>query len=601
MHATGIISEIFCSLFMLALLQTVWVQAGMLILIILGAYIFHKIKINKLKVQKGELQRKLDEKNELLIYSTEREKKSREEAEMASRTKSELLVKISHEIRTPMNGVIGMASLLSETPLNPEQQECNNTIRNCAESLLTVINDILLDDVLAYSKVESGKQGADQKEFDLSNSIEEVLEVFGAKAAKAGVELVYHISNDIPAQIIGDSSRFRQVLMNLVDNAVKFTTQGEIVVKVSLIKIKDGDTIELNIEVTDTGVGIAEDKIKLLTIDLSDMDACTEEYRVAGLGLTICKRLVKLMDGHMGVKSEIGKGTTLIFNMCALLKPQSTRSAIHKDWAGQEGKKILIVDDNASSANALKNKMEQWKLAPAIASSGKQALEMLSSSKDFDLVLADMTMPEMNGIELSRAIREEQPELPIILLISEGEEGHKPHTELFNSVLIKPIKQHILSKHILSSLRNKGKVISEGSTQILSADFSKKYPLRILIAEDNRINQKLAMKVLGKLGYDPDIAQNGKEVLEEVSKVNYDLILMDVQMPEMDGLEATRMIRLCLNIQPIIIAMTANTLQGDREQCLQAGMDDYIGKPIHLEELVIVLEKWALQVNAKLS
>lgn len=597
MYVTGIISKIFCSLLVLALLQTVWVQVGMLILMIIGALIFHKIKINRLKVQKGELQRKLDERSELLLYSTERERKSREEAELASRTKSELLVKISHEIRTPMNGVIGMASLLSETPLNPEQKECNNTIKNCAESLLTVINDILLDDVLAYSKVESGKQGGDQKEFDLSNSIEEVLEVFGAKAAKAGIELVYHIMNDVPAQVIGDSSRFRQVLMNLIDNAIKFTTQGEIVVKVSLIKIKEGDTVELNIEVIDTGVGIPEDKVKLLTVELSDVDACTEEYRVSGLGLTICKRLVKLMEGRLGVKSEIGKGTILKFNMCALLKPQLTRTT--KDLAGQEGKKILIVDDNTSSANALREKMEQWKLAPTVAFSGEHALKILSDSTDFDLILIDMNMPEMNGIELSRIIEQQQPELPIILLIAEGDESHKLNPELFNSVVTKPIKQHILSKHILSCLRNKGKAIVEGSTQILSADFSKKYPLRILIAEDNRINQKLTMKVLGKLGYDPDIAQNGKEVLEEVSKINYDLILMDVQMPEMDGLEAARMIRLCLNVQPVIIAMTANTLQGDREECLQAGMDDYIGKPIHLEELVILLEKWALQVNAK--
>lgn len=599
MYSIYIISKIFSPLFMLALVHTIWFQMGVVAIVIIGALIFHKVKVNTLKAQKGELQRKLDERNELFLYATEREKKSREEAELASRTKSELLVKISHEIRTPMNGVIGMASLLSETSLNPEQKEYNNTIRTCGESLLTVINDILLDDVLAYSKVESGKLGGDQKEFDISNSIEEVLDVFGAKAAKANIELVYHIMNDVPQQVIGDSSRFRQVLMNLVENAVKYTMQGEIVIKVNLIAIKNGDTVELGVEVIDTGIGILEDRVKQLMVDFSEMDAVTDQYRVSGLGLTICKRLVGLMGGHLEVKSEIGKGTTLKFNMCAVLKPQLTRHTTSKDWAGQEGKKILLVENNISCAKALQDKLEQWKLAPTVVHSGKDALEILATAPNFDLVIADMDMPEMNGIELSSVIQQQQPELPIILLVKDGEESHKLSSELFNSIVTKPIKQHVLSKHILSGLRNKGKAVSEGSTQILSADFSKKYPLRILIAEDNKINQKLAMRVLGKLGYDPDIAQNGKEVLEEVSHTNYDLILMDVQMPEMDGLEATRMMRLCLTVQPIIVAMTANTMQGDREECLQAGMDDYISKPINLEELVIVLEKWALQVNTK--
>lgn len=599
MNASISIAEIICTLSLLSLLQTAWIKVSAVVIVALGAIIFHKVKLNGLKVAKGELQRKLDERNELLLYSVENEKKAREEAELANKSKSLLLVKISHEIRTPMNGVMGMASLLAETELNSEQKEYNDTIRSCGENLLSVINDILLEDVLAYSKLESGKSGGDQKEFDLVNSIEEVLEVFGTKAANDGIELLYNIDAAVPQLIIGDSAKLRQVLMNLVENAIKFTKNGEVSVNVNLLKIKDGDTVELMIEVVDTGIGMTEDKIKQLAIDFSDMDACTEEHRVSGLGLVICKKLVAIMGGRMSVKSEAGNGTEFSFNMSALLSPQLARNANHKDWVGQEGKRVLVVDDNERSGHAISRKLEQWKLIPTVVDAGEKALALLKSECDFDLILTDQTMPVMNGVAFAQQVKKKYADVPIILLIGEGDESYKENAEIFNSVVTKPLRHNLLSKHILSGLRNKGKGLGDESNHVLSADFAKKYPLKILIAEDNRVNQKLAMRVLTKLGYDPDLAQNGKEVLEEVSEVNYDIILMDVQMPEMDGLEATRMIRLCLDVQPVIVAMTANTMQGDREECLQSGMDDYISKPIHLEELVVILEKWALHVSAR--
>jgi signal transduction histidine kinase/CheY-like chemotaxis protein len=599
MNTTYLVTHVTCLLFVLSLLQAVWFKVGATVATILGAIIFHKVKLNSLKAERGELQRKLDERSELLLYSGEKEKKSREEAEIANQSKSKLLVKISHEIRTPMNGVMGMASLLAETPLTNEQKEYTETIRSCGETLLSVINDILLEDVLAHSKVEGGKSGADQKEFDLCNSIEEVLEVFGTKAATSGIELLYQIANDVPHQIIGDSTRFRQVLMNLVENAIKFTEKGEVIVKVSLVTIKEGDTIELAVEIIDSGIGMSDDKVKQLTTDFSDMDACTEEHRVTGLGLVICKKLVGLMGGSLSVASQAGKGTTLKFQICALLSHQSSRIVAHKDWVGHEGKKVLVVDDNIHSGESIGIKLEHWKLAPTVVNSAEKALTLLAKAADFDLIITDMNMPGMNGVVFGREVEKLGLKIPMVLLVMEGDEAYRESAELFNSVITKPMRHHLLSKHILSGLRNKGKGIGEESTQVLSADFAKKYPLRILIAEDNRVNQKLAMRILTKLGYNPDIAQNGKEVLEEVSQVNYDVVLMDVQMPEMDGLEATRMMRLCLDVQPVIIAMTANTMQGDREECLQAGMDDYISKPIHLEELVIILEKWASHVNAK--
>lgn len=584
----------FLPLSLTPFLLPVWLELTIIGGVLGMLTIFFLVKFNQLKDQKMELQRQLIEKAELLFFAAERERKAVEKAEEINQTKKVFLSRINHEIRTPMNGVMGMVSLLAETTLSPEQKEYNETIKNCGESLLTVIHDILLGDVLAHAKVESTVAELEHKEFDLRNSIEEIFDVFASQAALKDIELVYQVDHRIPTHLIGDKTRLSQVLMNLVENSVKFTKQGEIFIKVGL-KTHDMDVIDLGFEVKDTGEGISSEDLRFITHSITEPGA----HR-AGIGLFLCNRLMGIMGGTLTIDSRVNEGTTI---RCDLkLNTGSVIQRVHHDMLGVEGKRILLVEDNPTLRNVLQEKLQHWKLNPTIADTGAQALEILSEKSNFDLVLAEMQMPVMNGVELSRSIRKLYPTLPIILISAAHDEGSKQNHELFSSLVNKPIRHSILSQHILSALihKDEGSVSEQAIVkQKLSVEFSAKYPLRILIAEDNPVNQKLAMKVLGKLGYKPDVAKNGKEVLEEVSKVNYDLILMDVQMPEMDGLEATRMIRLCLALQPVIVAMTANAMQGDREECINAGMEDYISKPVHIEELVIMLEKWALQIQTK--
>lgn len=306
------------------------------------------------------------------------------------------------------------------------------------------------------------------------------------------------------------------------------------------------------------------------------------------------------MGGTIAIESELKKGTTIRFTILTNTGAQSLRALPNHGMDGLEGKKVLIVEDNVTHSRLLKNQLEQWKLSPQIAYSAKEALTVLLQDH-IDLVLTDMEMPEMDGLEMAKSIKVRWPLIPVVLMTRAGELHGKQHADIITSVLNKPIRKHLLAKHVRHGLKqvSKGIDADDRNMKKLSSNFSEQFPLRILVAEDNAVNLKLATKVLGKLGYKPDTAQNGQEVLEVVSNKNYDLILMDVQMPQMDGLEASRMIRLCLSVQPVIIAMTANTLQGDREDCFGAGMDDYISKPINLDELVNILEKWAFHIKEK--
>jgi CheY-like chemotaxis protein/signal transduction histidine kinase len=574
------------------LLTSVWLEVTIIGSLIVILLIIFAVRINRIRHLKSELQRQLVEKTELLIYAGIRERRALEKIEEVTQSKKMLLTRINHEIRTPLNGVMGMVSLLSETPLTAEQKECNQTIRGCGESLVTVINDILLRDVLAHAKMESTSAELERKDFDLRNCIEEVFDIFASQAGASDIELVYRVDHRIPSQVIGDNLRLRQVLMNLVDNAMKFTKRGEIFINVS-IKSQKGDNVFLEFEVRDSGEGIASEQLEFLQNTISRADALH-----SGVGLVLCHRLVEVMDGEMEIESRQHEGTAVTFSILAHFGSHGMLQ--HPDWIGQEGKKILIVEDNATLRNVLAEEMEFHKLIPIVANSGKQALEILLREPTIDIVLAEMQMPEMDGMELSQQIRTRHPQLPIVLVTATNDEASKKNSEMFSSIVSKPLRHNILCQHIFSGLIHKNDPGNQSQIKMkLNVDFAVKNPLRILIAEDNRVNQKLAVRVLGKLGYDPDIVENGKEVLEEVSKVNYDLILMDVQMPEMDGLEATRMIRLCLETQPVIVAMTANAMQGDREECLSSGMDDYISKPVNIEELVIILEKWASQVKVK--
>ncbi len=577
--------------------QNMWYNVGAIFIVLMIALVLYRIRTRKFENQKSVLAQQVVTQSELLSYAIENEQRAREESKLANQIKRDLLARLSREIRSPMNGVIGMTALLKETQLTPEQREYCETIRNSGEGLLALINEILFDDVLASSKIESGKIGL-EKDFDLRNSIEEVLDVFSSKSTQAGLELVYQVDQSVPSVIIAYSFWIRQILMNLVENAMQFTKQGEIVVKVSTIKTQD-DGIVLGFDVSDTGTGIEPDKLKILSKALSQSEGSPRNNANSGLGFNICKKLVNRMGGQITIESKVGVGTTVHFTLPTKAGFQSVQDHI---LHGMRGKKVLIIDDNLASLNSLQSQIQQWKLLPITASSGKQALEILMKTDDIDLVLTDMMMPEMDGVSTAKAVREQFPQLPIILLRAEGEENGSKYPGLFNSTIGKPIKQQLLSEHMFSNLKHLGET-SAGKDQFakqkLSVDFAQQYPLRILIAEDDRVNQKLAMRVLCKLGYSPDIAEDGKEVLETVSQAKYDVVLMDVQMPEMDGLEATRMIRLCLTTQPIIIAMTANAMQGDREECINAGMDDYISKPVNIEELVILLEKSALQLKTK--
>jgi signal transduction histidine kinase/CheY-like chemotaxis protein len=576
-----------------------WFLAGLTTIMAFAAYRFYAVRLEAIQARNELLAHQVEQLNTQLDNSLLKEMKTSKEVEKMKQLKQQLLSVMSHEIRTPMNGIMGMSLLLKETPLTNEQREYTDTICSCGESLLTKVNEILANDVLDLSKINTEEQKLEYKDLDLRDCVEEVLQMFAGKAGKAGLDLMYYMDHSVPPQIIGDNKRLQQTLMNLVENAIQFTTHGEICVNVNTL-IHGVDKPELIFEVKDTGIGISSDRLKQLFKGIPGKEIKKQgNTGSAGLGLVICKKLADLMGGRIEVKSELGKGSNFCLTIPLTPSLKSIRShAREENMSILEGKHILIVDNNPTQRNIFLRQMQTWKIVPFLAAAGKHAMGILSQDTKIDLILIDANIPDISGIQLAKSIKSQYPSMPVILLNVADDESYKQEPELFSYILSKPIRQYILRDRLLDvfSTTNADKQAKEKK---LSEDFAELYPLNILIAEDNIVNQKLAIKMLNKLGYEPHLAKNGKEVMEMIGHEYYDIILMDVQMPEMDGLEATRMIRTCLETQPVIIAMTANVMMGDRDECIQAGMDDYISKPFELNELLSQLEKWSHVIKNK--
>jgi len=409
--------------------------------------------------------------------------------------------------------------------------------------------------------------------------------------------LLNAIDDNVPLQLSGDNKRLREILMNLIENAIKFTQQGQVIIRVRSIS-KNGLKPVLSFEVEDSGIGIAKEQMGQLFYSVPDR-GFNNEIKKSGRGLVICRKHAELMGGKIEVKSNPGAGSSFVFmiqfdhSLTSLLQNVKLKSESLKAF---ENKNVLVIDDNITSRNILIKKLKAWKIVVTGADSGMQAFEILSQNKSFDLVLVDLNMPQVDGLQFARVIKKENPDLRLVLMNPAGQESYRLEEELFAAVLTKPLRQNDLRDNLLATFK-KEDTDRNCKTNEMENNFSEKYPLQILIAEDNLVNQKIAMKILKKLGYQPSLANNGREALEMADQC--DIILMDVQMPEMDGLEATKLIRSKQSVQPVIVAMTANVLQGDRDACIQAGMDDYISKPIDLDELLRQLEKWSLIIKER--